>query len=66
VRANGVATLSGAYQLLMALTAPAGEQDHQRIAAESLLIEAARMTRRMDFQPSIEKQRHALVLCASC
>jgi hypothetical protein len=62
VRANGVAILSGAYQVLMDLKTAAGEQDRKRIAAEQLLIEAVVMTRQMDFQPSIEKRQQSLML----
>ena len=94
VRANGVATLSGAYQqqtelkvsaearligeyrmrsssatipggtyqVLLELKASASEQDRRRVAADQLLIEAAVLSRQMEFQQSIEKQQQALML----
>jgi tetratricopeptide (TPR) repeat protein len=62
VRANGVAALRGAYQVWLDLKGAANEQDRKRIAAEALLIEAARMARGKDFQQSIEKQQQALGL----
>jgi CHAT domain-containing protein len=62
VRANGVATLSGAYQVRLELKGAASEQDRKRIAAESLLMGAASMTRKTDFPASIEKEQQALLL----
>ncbi|MBC7932312.1 MAG: tetratricopeptide repeat protein [Rubrivivax sp.] len=62
MRAGGAATQGGTYRALMELKATASEQDRKRMAAEQLLTEAAAMSRRMDFQPSIEKQQQALML----
>ena len=62
IRANGVATLAGSYQLRLELKDTATEQDEKRLAGEQLLIEAAAMALRMDFQQSIEKELQALKL----
>ena len=62
IRANGVATLSGAYQVRLELKDTATEQDQKRLAGEQLLIEAAAQALRMDFQQSIEKEQQALTL----
>ncbi len=62
IRANGVAILSGAYQVLMDVKNAATAEDRKRIAAEQLLIEAAQLTRKKDFRQSIEKQEQALGL----
>ncbi len=62
IRANGVATLAGAYQLRLELKDTATEQDQKRLAGEQFLIEAAAMALRTDFQQSIEKEQQALTL----
>jgi tetratricopeptide (TPR) repeat protein len=62
VHANGVAILSGAYRVQLELKDAATAQDRKRMAAEQLLIEAAAMTRRKDFQPSIDKRQQALII----
>lgn len=62
VRARGVATLVGAYQVRLDLKDTIGEQDRKQMTAEQLLIEAAVLTRRKDFQQGIEKQQQGLIL----
>jgi CHAT domain-containing protein len=62
LRSTGAAAARGAYQVRLELKDVATSQDRKRMAAEQLLIEAAAMTRRMDFQQSIEKRQQALLL----
>lgn len=62
VRTNGAATLRGAYQVRLDLKDSIGEQDRKQMTAEPLLIEAAVLIRRKDFQAGIEKQQQALML----
>ena len=55
----------GTYQVLLELKASASEQERKRMAADQLLVEAAVLSRQMEFQQSVEKQQQALMLGVS-